>query len=101
MTNSNDELKFVPFSDDVSQSMLQELTFENQGDAVSIYGSLQITKDAEGLARAKQLAHIVHQAITYLETGNVENNNTDSPSSTENNTDQLKPEEEKPFNWDE
>ena len=67
MSNNENEISFKPFADDVSQSTLDELTFENQGDAVSIYGSIQITADQQGLAYAKQLAHIANEAVAYLE----------------------------------
>lgn len=67
MTTAADELNFKPFEDDVSQSVLDELTFENQGDCVSIYGSIQITADQQGLAYAKQLARIANEAVAYLE----------------------------------
>ena len=67
MSDNKDEISFKPFADDVSQSTLDELTFENQGDAISIYGSIQITADQQGLAYAKQLARIANEAITYLE----------------------------------
>ena len=67
MSNNENEIHFKPFADDVSQSMLNELTFENQGDAVSIYGSLQITADKQGLDNAKQLAKVINEAIAYLE----------------------------------
>lgn len=111
MSNSDSEISFKPFADDVSQSMLNELTFENQGDCVSIYGSLQITADAQGLAYAKQLARIVNETVAHLEqqqssassnavTSSKETSNIQASAKTKD-TDQPQDADEKPFNWDE
>lgn len=58
---------FRPFEDDTSSSQLDQLTLENQGDRVSLYGSLQITRDQVGLTRAHQLKQILEAAIAELE----------------------------------
>lgn len=60
-------MTFKAFSDSSSSYTLDNLTFENQGDRLSIYGSLQITEDQQGLAFAQQLADILQQTIKYLE----------------------------------
>ena len=100
MSNDQTELNFKPFADGVSQSMLEELTFENQGDCVSIYGSLQITLDEEGLKRAKTLAKIANEAVAFLEktdfndVADTQSTNSDKPKN------KAAESEEKPFNWD-
>lgn len=60
-------MPFKAFADDVSQTMVDELTVENQGNRVSIYGSMQITLDQIGLTHARQLQDILRDAISYLE----------------------------------
>lgn len=59
-------MAFKPFADDHSQVMLNDLTLENQGDRVSIYGSIQITRDQIGLAQARELLMTLQQAVDYL-----------------------------------
>ena len=61
-------MAFKAFEDDHSQVMLDELTLENQGDRVSIYGSIQITRDKVGLEQARQLLSVLQQMVDVLET---------------------------------
>lgn len=58
---------FHAFADDTASTVIDHLTLENQGDRLSLYGSLQITCDQKGLAHAQQLQHILTQAIDYLQ----------------------------------
>ncbi|KAA8733936.1 hypothetical protein F4V57_06955 [Acinetobacter qingfengensis] len=51
--------------------MIDQMTVENQGERISLYGSLQICCDQQGLANAKQLQHILADAIAYLEQQNL------------------------------
>lgn len=60
-------MPFKAFADEVSQTMIDELTIENQGDRVSIYGSIQITLDQIGLKHARQLQKLLTEAVSYLE----------------------------------
>ena len=43
-----------------------DLTVENRLDRISIYGSLELTKDKEGLQYAYELKRIVDSAIEVL-----------------------------------
>ncbi len=43
-----------------------ELTIENRLDRISIYGSLELTKDEEGLQYAYELKRIVESVIEVL-----------------------------------
>ena len=102
MANNDSELSFKPFADAVSQSMLDELTFENHGDCVSIYGSLQITRDADGLAHAKQLARIINDAVSYLEASDFSDKDRDLSNQEMVSTKKSQSvDEDQPFNWDE
>lgn len=60
-------MTFQAFSDHISSSEIDNLTLENQGNRLSIYGSLQITCDQQGLAHAQQLQAVLTQAIHYLQ----------------------------------
>jgi hypothetical protein len=61
------QLPFCPFADSTSSFQLDELTFENQGERMSIYGSVQITLDQQGLKLAKALQQILNATVDYLE----------------------------------
>lgn len=60
-------MSFSPFADATASTQLDHLTFENQGDRLSIYGSIQITQDQAGLALLKQLQTIIQQAVKTLD----------------------------------
>ncbi|MEX8497371.1 hypothetical protein [Leptothrix ochracea] len=56
-----------PFADNSSSESLDELTMENRSDRFELYGSLSITRDQQGLARARALRAVLDQAIQALE----------------------------------
>lgn len=56
-----------PFSDDSASVAVGGLTIENGRDRVAVYGSLDITRDARGLADARTLAAVLNQAVAVLE----------------------------------
>jgi hypothetical protein len=55
-----------PFVDEASLA-LEGLTVESGADRVSIYGSLQIPRDRDGLEAARQLKSILDAIVTALE----------------------------------
>jgi len=57
----------APFRDE--QKVIQEggLTIENRLDRVSIYGSLDITKDKVGLVRAQRLKELIDGILDRLQ----------------------------------
>ena len=59
--------KLTPFADDAASISIGELTVENGTDQVSLYGSLDITRDKQGLAHARSLKALVDQAVQHLE----------------------------------
>lgn len=59
--------QFRPFSDSITSTELDKLTIENQGERMSIYGSLQITADQQGLVLAKALQKLLDDTVNYLE----------------------------------
>jgi len=56
-----------PFQNESETLQIGELTIENRLDRVSFYGSLDITKDKEGLANARQLMGILGIVVEKLE----------------------------------
>ncbi len=56
-----------PFADDAASVMIGELTVENGTDRVALYGSIDLTRDKQGLAHARALAALVGEAIQLLE----------------------------------
>ncbi|OUY09077.1 hypothetical protein [Acinetobacter populi] len=60
-------MDFKPFKDATASITIDNLTLENQGERLSIYGSLQITRDQQGLRDAKQLQQILNETVHYLE----------------------------------
>ena len=56
-----------PFADDATSISIGELTIENGSDCIALYGSLDLTRDKQGLAHARVLAALLNQAIQLLE----------------------------------
>ena len=56
-----------PFADDAASISMGELTIENGTDRIALYGSLDLTRDKQGLAHARALAALLDQAIQLLE----------------------------------
>lgn len=59
--------KMTPFADDAASISIDELTVENGTDRIALYGSLDLTRDKQGLAHARALAALLDQAIQLLE----------------------------------
>ena len=55
-----------PFLDDVTSIAIDKLTIENGTDRIALYGSLDLTRDKQGLAHAKALKAVLDQAIAML-----------------------------------
>lgn len=59
--------KFAPFADDAASVSVGKLTIENGTDRIAIYGSLDLTRDKQGLAHAQALKEIIDQAVQRLQ----------------------------------
>lgn len=59
--------KLIPFADDAGSVSIGKLTVENGTDRIAFYGSLDITRDQQGLAQARSLKAILDQAVQVLE----------------------------------
>lgn len=60
-------MSFKAFNDDSSSMDVGDLTFENNDQRVAIFGSLNIGRDQQGLAQARQLQAIINEMVSYLE----------------------------------
>ena len=60
-------MSFQAFKDNSASLDIGGLTLENNEERVSIYGSLNIGRDQQGLQQAKQLQGIVAEMVNYLE----------------------------------
>ena len=59
--------RFAPFADDAASVSIAKLTVENSTDRIALYGSLDLTRDQQGLADARALKAILDQAVQVLE----------------------------------
>jgi heptaprenylglyceryl phosphate synthase len=59
--------KFKPFADDSASLSINELTVENGTDKIAVYGSLDVTRDKEGLKKARALKGFVDAVVKALE----------------------------------
>lgn len=58
---------FSPFKNESDCIQIGELIIENRVDRVSIYGSIDITLDNEGLMIAKELKAIIDSTLAEME----------------------------------
>ncbi len=63
---------FLAYANEIdSLTIGSDLTVENRLDRISIYGSVDITKDKEGLKYAYELKRVVDAAIEVLKNENL------------------------------
>ena len=58
--------KLTPFADDATSIAIDTLTIENAKAQLSLYGSLDITRDQIGLQHALALKALIDQAVQVL-----------------------------------
>jgi len=61
----------VPFANETDSFSIGELTVENRLDRISIYGSIDITRDKEGLAHAETLQTLFNDIISSMKEGDL------------------------------
>ena len=59
--------KMVPFADDAASVSIGTLTVENGRDKVALYGSLDLTRDKQGLAHARALQALLTEVVQQLD----------------------------------
>jgi hypothetical protein len=57
-----------PFQNEAESLIIDDLTVENRLDRISLYGSLQITRDKAGLKDAQALKAIIDAVVRALKT---------------------------------
>jgi hypothetical protein len=57
-----------PFANESETIQIADITIENRTDRVTLYGSIDLTRDKEGLAHAQELKKIIDAAVKTLET---------------------------------
>lgn len=57
---------FMAYENETDSFVIDELSVENHYDQIRIYGSLNLTKDQAGLARALKLKRIIDASIYAL-----------------------------------
>lgn len=60
-------MTFNPYADEAATMRLDGMTVENRLDRVSLYGSLDLTRDRAGLEQARRLRSLLEAAIAVLE----------------------------------
>jgi len=59
--------KITPFANEAESVGIGDLTVENRLDRVSLYGSLDLTRDKQGLAHARALKGLLDDIVRALE----------------------------------
>jgi len=62
----NSKKDFIPYANEADSLSIGELTIENRLDRVSISGTIELTKDKEGLQYAYELKRIIDATIAEL-----------------------------------
>lgn len=75
-----------PFKNESECLQIGSLTVENRLDRLSIFGSIDITRDKEGLAVARELKSILDLTLTELESAELPDKVTLKPAKTVNNS---------------
>lgn len=74
-----------PFKKESECLQIGSLTVENRIDRVSIFGSVDITRDKVGLAAARELKSILDLTLTELESAELPDKVTLKPAKTVKN----------------
>jgi hypothetical protein len=57
-----------PFTNESESLTIGDLTIENRTDRISIYGSIDLTRDKAGLEHAQMLKAVLDKVVQALET---------------------------------
>ncbi|KQP88869.1 hypothetical protein [Methylobacterium sp. Leaf117] len=78
-----DTSRFVPFADDAAVQTIGGLSIENGTDRIGIHGTVDLTRDASGLVRARALALTLSAIVTALEAVSLPEETADGARSPE------------------
>ena len=73
---------FRPFADAEAVRSVGALAFENGPDRIALHGSLDITRDAAGLADARLLKRTLDAIVTALEAADLPQHAAAAPEAT-------------------
>ncbi len=59
--------RFKPYANEADTFQIGELTIENRIDRISLFGTLDITLDREGMKKAKELKSLLDATFAELE----------------------------------
>lgn len=74
--------RFTPYADDAAVLTVGDLTLENGTTRVVLHGSLELTRDKAGLARARDLKRILDAVVRALADGDLPDAVEDAPEPT-------------------
>ncbi len=57
----------TPFADDAASVSIGQLTVENGSRRITLYGSLEVTRDKAGLVQVRALKALLDQVVQHLE----------------------------------
>lgn len=66
-TDGVEPVRITPFADEAASTSVGGLTIENRLDRVSLYGSLDLTRDRQGLEDARRLRALLEAVVSALE----------------------------------
>lgn len=72
--------RFDPFANEADTLTIGELHVENRVDRVSIYGSLDLTRDRHGLAHARLLKALLDRIVEALQSEELPETITETPA---------------------
>jgi len=58
---------FKPYQNEEQSLAIDDVTVENRLDRISVYGSVELTRDRAGLQHAKALKEVIDAVVTALE----------------------------------
>lgn len=67
LLKGNNMSSFQPYQNEEQSLAIDDLTVENRLDRVSVYGSLELTRDKAGLQHAKALKEVIDAVVAVLE----------------------------------
>jgi hypothetical protein len=56
-----------PYQNEAESLAIDDLTIENRTDRISVYGSIELTRDKAGLQHAKDLKAVLDAVVAALE----------------------------------
>lgn len=59
--------RIKPFANEADSFQIGDLTIENRTDRVSVHGSIDLTRDKEGLEHARSLKALLDDVVALLE----------------------------------